>query len=274
METEKLYSTWEHIQSMIIEYAPKLALAIILLIVGLKLANRIAKLATKALGKLGLSDNLLPFISGLIGGALKVLLIFTIAEVAGVDTTSFLAVLAAAGFAVGLALQGSLSNFAAGIIILIFRPYKIGDWIEVSDKFGKVEEIQIFNTIMSTPGLKTLIIPNGQVVDNVVTNYSNKGHIRLELNITIPYAESFPKVKQILLDVLANTPKVLKEPVPEVGIEDFDSHNVILSVRPYVAPDDFWEVTFDVNERMKRAFAQHNIQVAYSEGVELGAIGD
>lgn len=274
METEKLYSMWDQIQSMFLEYAPKLGLAIVLLIVGLRIANKIAKLAAAAMKRAGVSENILPFISSMVGIGIKVLLIFTVAQLVGIETTSFVAVLAAAGFAVGLALQGSLSNFAAGIIILIFRPYKVGQWIEVDDKFGKVEEIQVFNTLIVTPGAKTLIIPNAQVVENIVTNYSHKGHIRLELTISMPYAESFPKVKQIIEEVLSTTPGVLSEPAPEVGIESFDSHTVILGIRPYVHPDDYWEVTFEVHQRVKTAFSVHGIEMAYSEGVELGKIGD
>ena len=258
---------------MVMEYLPKLALAIVVLIVGIKVINKLASIARIAMEKAGLSNNITPFLSSILGISLKVLLCFSIAGMVGIETASFVAVLAAAGFAVGFALQGSLSNFAAGIIILIFRPYKAGDWIEVNEKFGKVEEIQIFNTIIVTPGSKTLIIPNGQVVDSIVTNFSEKGFIRVELNVTMPYAESFPKVKEIIMGVLKDIPHVLEDPEPEIGIETFDSHSIVLAVRPYTHPDNYWEVTFSAHERIKAAFHQHGIQVAYSEGVEMGSIG-
>jgi small conductance mechanosensitive channel len=259
---------------MVLEYAPKLALAIIVLIVGIKVINKLARLGRMAMEKAGLSHTITPFLGSMLGISLKVLLCFSIAGMVGIETASFVAVLAAAGFAVGFALQGSLSNFAAGIIILMFRPYKAGDWIEVNDKFGKVEEIQIFNTLIVTPGRKTLIIPNGQVVESIVTNFSEKGFIRVELNVTMPYAESFPRVKEIILEVLKEIPKVMEDPEPEIGIETFDSHNIVLAVRPYTHPDNYWEVTFAAHERIKAAFNQHGIQVAYSEGVEMGSIGD
>lgn len=259
---------------MVMEYAPKVALAILMLIIGVKIINRIAKLAVKAMAKAGLNENILPFINSLVGISLKLLLIFSVAGVVGIDTASFVAVLAAAGFAVGLALQGSLSNFAAGILILIFKPYKVGDWIDVQDKFGKVEEIQIFSTLIVTPGQKTLIIPNGQVVESIVTNFSKKGYVRLELNVTMPYAESFPKIKEIIREELKKAPLVLQDREPEIGIESYDSHSIIVAVRPFAKPDDFWEVTFDVHERIKAAFNRHGIQVAYSEGVEMGKIGE
>lgn len=259
---------------MLLGYLPKLALAGLVLWIGFKVANRLAKGLGIAMEKAGLSENLTPFLASLTAIFMKVLIVFSAAGLIGVELASFLAVLAAAGFAIGLALQGSLANFAAGIIILLFKPYKVTDWIEVDDKFGKVEEIQIFNTIMVTPGRKTLIIPNGQVVDNIVTNYSRKGYIRMELNVTMPYSESFPRVEAIIMKELKAIPKVLKDPAPEVGIEAYDSHNLIVAVRPYVEPDDFWEVTFEVYRQIKAAFHEHNISVAYSEGVEMGKIGD
>ena len=180
---DKINDYLDQAMKMAIEYLPKLALALLLLYFGFKLANRLSSLFARLLERLGMSSSLLTFSRSLANIGLKMLLIFTVAAVAGVDITAFVAVLAAAGFAVGLALQGSLSNFAAGIIIVLFRPYKVGDWIELDEKFGQVEEVEIFNTIIVTPGRKTLIVPNGKVVENIVTNYSKKGFIRLELQI-------------------------------------------------------------------------------------------
>jgi len=270
---EDIQSYFDLITSMVIEYAPRLALAIIALVVGLRIADRLAKMAGSGMKHAGVGDDIRPFLVSFASISLKVLLAFSVASIIGVDMTSFIAVLAAAGFAVGLALQGSLSNFAAGVLILLFRPYKTGDWVEVEDKFGKVEAVQIFNTIIVTPGSKTLIVPNAKVIDGVVTNYSKKGLIRMELRVTMPYEESFPKVRDIILGELKQVSKVLEHPEPEVGIENFDSHSVLIAVRPYLLPDDFWEVHFEIYERIKAAFHAHNIKVAYSEGVELGTIG-
>lgn len=270
---EELNVYIEKIGTMVIDFAPKLGLALVVLWIGIKIVNKLAAIVGKALTKAGISENIRPFLTSILGISLKILIIFSVAGIIGIETASFVAVLAAAGFAIGLALQGSLSNFAAGIIILIFKPYKVADWIEVQEKFGKVEEIQIFNTTIVTPGRKTLIIPNGQVVESIVTNYSKKGHIRMELQVTMPYEESYPKVRQIIFDTLNSIPMVLKDPEPEVGIEAYDSHSIVIGVRPYVRPDDFWDVTFEAYEKIKAAFYEHNIKVAYSEGVELGTIG-
>ncbi len=205
-----------------------------------------------------------------------VLLVITLVAVLnrfGVETTSIVGILAAAGFAVGFALQGSLSNFAAGILIMVFKPYKMGDIVEVAGKFGKVEDIHIFNTILVTPGLKTQIVPNGKVIDGTITNFSAKGAIRIEMNVTMPYMESFPRVREVLLNALDAVPLVLKTPAPEVGIERFDSHNILVAVRPYVKPDDYWDGIFEVHKAVKTAFHDNNVKIAYSEGMELGTIG-
>ncbi|MEO0341370.1 MAG: mechanosensitive ion channel family protein [Bacteroidota bacterium] len=257
----------------VVFYGPKILVAIIATWIGFKIINRMTNFATKSLQKIGFNETLVSFGRSILSIMLKAFLLIILAGYLGVDLTVFVTVLATAGLAVGLALQGSLSNFAAGIIILIFRPYRVGDWIEVDDKFGKVEEIQIFNTLIVTPGQKTLIIPNGSVVEGIVTNYSKKGSIRLELSVTMPYEESYPKVKAILQEVLSGIEKIKKTPEPEIGIETYDSHSIILAVRPYVDPNDYWEITFETYEKIKAAFHQNNIKVAYSEGVEIGTIG-
>lgn len=259
--------------AMALKHGPPLIIGIILLVVGMKVIAKAQTVTAKAMRAAGINDSLVPFLSAVVGVGLKIVLFLAVAGIVGIDTASFVAILAAASFAVGLALQGSLSNFAAGIIILIFRPFKVGQWIEVSDKFGRVDEIQVFNTLIVTPGNKTLIIPNSQVVDNIVTNFSERGHVRIELAVSMPYGEDFPKVQTIIMDVLRTTPGVLPQPEPTVGIETFDSHSIVLTVRPYVLPDDYWSVTFEVNKRIKAAFHQHHIPVAYSDGVQLGTIG-
>lgn len=263
----------ETIINMIIEYAPKVALAIILLLVGFRVINKVVKLAAAAAQRSGIAENILPFIRSIVSIGLKVLLIFTVAGVLGVDVTGFVAVLAAAGFAIGLALQGSLGNFAAGIIILIFRPYRIGDWVQIDDYFGKVEEIQIFNTLLVTPGAKTLVVPNGQVIENVVTNFTTKGFMRLEIHLLTAYEQDFPQLKEILIQAVSASPYTKGEDDLRIGIESFDTHNVIVGVRPLIDPENYWDAMFDVNQRIKTAMSANGIKMAYSEGVELGPIG-
>lgn len=259
--------------AMAMDFVPKLIGAIIVLWIGFWIANRLSILIRKSLERSNFSLEISSFIVSLASVGMKLLVLLSAAGIIGFDTSSLVAVIAAASFAVGMALQGGLGNLASGILILVFKPYKVNDWIDVQDKFGKVEEIQIFNTIMVTPGLKTLIIPNGQITDNIVTNYSRKNFIRMELNVTMPYEESYPRVEKIIMEVLKDTPGVLATPEPEVGIETYDSHNMLIAVRPYVIPDNFWDVTFETHRRIKAAFSEHDVKVAYSEGVELGPIG-
>ena len=270
---EDITQYWESFYQIVISYAPPMLKAIAVLLIGLWVIKKVVTLARKTMEAASFSPDLQPFLLSMVDIGLKILLVFSVAGIVGIETASFVAVLAAASFAVGLALQGSLGNFAAGVIILIFRPYKVGDWVEVSEKFGKVEEIQIFNTLIVTPGRKTLIIPNGQIIDNIVTNLSRKGFIRMELEVTMPYAESFPKVKEIILGELRAMPDVLDSPEPEVGIIQYDSHSITLGVRPYAYPDKYWDVSFEAYERIKAAFNRNKIKVAYSEGVEMGDIG-
>ncbi len=254
-------------------FVPKLALAIIILLIGFWLVKKISKVFNFSLEKAKMAPEVVSFLSSLVSMALKIVVLLIAAQIIGFEMTSLVGIIAAMAFAVGMALQGSLGNFAAGIMIMVFKPYKVSDWVEISEKFGRVEGIQIFNTTIVTPGNKTHIIPNGQVVDGVITNYSTNGHIRLELNISMPYEESFTKVKAAISEALSDIPFVLKDPEPIIGIESYDSHNVIISIRPFITPDDYWDATFEINSKIKDAFYQRGIKMAYSEGVELGPIG-
>lgn len=273
-ESDKLGQYVSDFTDWAVKFAPKLGLALLILIIGFWLIKKISKVFDFSLERAQMAPEVISFLSSLVNMALKVAVLLIAAGIIGFEMTSLVGIIAAVGFAVGMALQGSLSNFAAGIMVMVFKPYKLGDWVELSEKFGKVESIQIFNTTIITPGMKTHIIPNGQVVEGVITNFSVKGNIRLELSVTMPYEESFPKVKQVILDALDDIPEVIKDPAPLVGIESYDSHNVVISIRPFIKPDDYWDVTFMVNSKVKEAFSNAGIKVAYSEGVELGPIGD
>ena len=274
MDISTLQEYFQYFVNQIIFYLPRIIGAALVLWIGFFIANRITAFLDRALQTANFSENLRPFIHSLSNVLLKLLVLFFVASILGADLTGIIAILAAAGFAIGLALQGSLGNFASGILILTLNPYKVGDWIQVDDKFGNVQEIGVFSTIVETPGKKTLIIPNSTITESVVTNFSRLGVIRLELLIAMPYEESWPKVEKILNDTLNANPDVLSDPAPEVGIHVFDTHNIQVIVRPYVVPDNFWKVTFEVNEAMKAAFHSNGIKMAYSEGVEMGVIGD
>lgn len=255
-------------------YLPRIVIAGLIFWIGFKVAQKTVEFVIKVLERTGFLETLRPFLSSTVGVILKGTVLFIIATVLGADLTGLFAILAAAAFAIGMALQGSLGNFALGILILTLKPYKVGDWIQVRDKFCKVAEIGIFSTDVLTPGNKILIIPNSMVTDSIVTNYTEKGMIRLELDITMPYEENFPEVQKILFEALEKVPNILEDPLPEVGILSVDSHHVQLTVRPYVKPDDFWEVTFSAHLTIKKALSANGIKMAYSEGVEFGKMGE
>lgn len=271
---DKITEYLEIAQEKIIFFAPKVLLAIAILWIGFKIIKKLVKLFEIALEKGGMSTNIRPFLMSIVSVSLKVLLLITVAGIVGIELTIFATIIAASVFAIGMSLQGSLGNFASGLIVLSLKPYNVNDWIQIDDKFGKVEEIGVFNTVVVTPGRKTLIIPNSKITSDVVTNYSKKEMVRLEIDVTMPYEESFPKVKKIITEALSTIPQILSEPQPEIGIENFESHNVQIAVRPYVKPDDYWEVLFSAHESIKKGFSENGIKVAYSEGVEFGSIGE
>ncbi len=262
--------TWERISP----YVNNFLLAVATIVIGLWAINRIVNLLKKALERSSVSVDIIPFFVTILNVLLKVLLLFSVAELVGIGTTSFVAILGAATLAIGLALQGSLGNLAAGVVILLFKPFRVGEWIEVDENFGKVEEIQIFHTYLASPGNKTLILPNGEIINNTITNFSRKGSMRIELEMFMPYSESYPKVERIIKEVLETAPNILQAPTPDIGIIEYDSHYIVLGIRPYIHPDNFWSVKFDLHKRLKNAFYRNNIQMAYSEGVEMGEIGE
>ncbi len=264
----------EELGSMALTYLPKVLLAIVILIIGLKVANKISAIAGKALERTGLGKEIIPFLKSLIGAILKVLVVFSVAGIVGIDTASFVAVLAGMVFAIGMALQGTLGNFAAGVMILIFKPYKLEDYIHVGDHEGFVKEINIINTVVRTLNNKEVIIPNSTVIGDVVTNTTGEdGIMRVEFEVPMPYEESWPNVKSIIEGALRDTPKILKEPEPLVGINSYDSHTILIAVKPYCKIEDYEDVYFASTANVKSALSLAGIRVAYSEGVELGKIG-
>ncbi len=272
--TQTLLDFWNKYSPVIIQYSTKLLIALLVLYIGLKLIRKASAILQLSLKKAGFADNIAPFLTSMGDISLKVILALTVAGILGIETASFVAALAAAGFAIGLALQGSLGNFAAGIIIIVFRPYKIGDWVEINDKFGKVEGIQIFNTTIVTPGNKTMIVPNGKVIDGIVTNYSEKGSIRIELNVSVPYEESYPKIERLFHAVLKQNKYVLPNPEPILGIVEYHSQGLIIRLRPSILPQNYWEATHSIYADIKIGLNQMGIKHPYPDGLILGNIGE
>jgi small conductance mechanosensitive channel len=265
MNTKQLEQYTQRAIELTMEYAPKLVLALVVLVIGLWIINRMIDILGNLLDRRHIDKSLQPFLKSLLGIGLKVMLLISVASMIGIETTSFVAVIGAAGLAVGLALQGTLANFAGGVLILIFKPFKVGDLIEAQGHLGTVEEIQIFVTIISTPESKTVIIPNGAISNGNITNYTTKGIIRVDLVMGISYESNIKQAREVLVKVMQEHPKVLKDPAPFVGVVELGDSSVNLAVRPHCHPSDYWEVYFDIYEAGKEALDAANITIPFPQ---------
>jgi len=248
-----------------LEYAPKLALAVITLIIGLWVIGVVCRLLSSSMRRSKVDETLIPFMNNLVSWVLKLLLFISVASMVGIATTSFIAVLGAAGLAIGLALQGSLANFAGGVLVMIFKPYKVGDLIESQGHLGVVKEVQIFNTIIVSPHNKQIIIPNGAASNGSIINYSAEGKLRVDLSVGIAYDEDIAKAKSVVMEVMQKHDKVLADPAPFVGVESLADSSVNLAVRPYSSVDNYWDVFFDINEQVKVALDENNISIPFPQ---------
>ena len=252
---------------LLLNYAPKVVMAIVILLVGLFIIKIIIKSSVKIMEKRGVDITLQKFLGNLGGWVLKILLIIAVISQLGIETTSFAAILAAAGLAVGLALQGSLANFAGGVLIMIFKPFKIGDLIEAQGEIGVVKEIEIFTTKLTGLSNKEIIIPNGSLSNGNVINYTTEGTRRVDLVIGVSYDADIKKTKEVLTKVLTSHPKVLKTPAPGVTVLELADSSVNFAVRPWCDTADYWDVYFDVTENAKLALDEAGIEIPYPHRV-------
>ncbi|GAB1857878.1 small-conductance mechanosensitive channel MscS [Flavobacteriaceae bacterium MHTCC 0001] len=251
------------------EYGPKVLTAIAIWIIGSWVIKLINKAASKVMDKSNYDVSLKKFLLNLIKWSLKILLIISILGTLGIETTSFAAILAAAGLAVGMALQGSLANFAGGVLLMIFKPIKIGDLIEAQGELGVVKEIEIFTTKLTSPTNKEIIIPNGTLSNGNITNYSTEGKLRVDLTIGVSYDADIKQTKDILLKVLTDNPKVLQDPAPSVNVSELADSSVNFAVRPYATVADYWDVYFGTVEECKLALDAAGIEIPYPHSVEI-----
>ena len=255
----------QKIMEMVLLYAPKVALAIITLFIGLWAIGKFTNFVKLGMSKSNMDETLIPFTASIASWALKVLLFVSVASMIGIATTSFIAVLGAAGLAIGLALQGSLANFAGGVLILIFKPYKVGDLIQANGYTGTVKEVQIFNTILVTPLNETVIVPNGQMSNNSLVNYTAEGTRRIDLEVGISYGSNIDEAKKILLEVMENDENVLTSPSPFVGVASLADSSVNLAVRPWCTNENYWDVYFGIMEKSKKALDANNIVIPFPQ---------
>ncbi len=254
------------ITDLAIEYAPKLLLAIITLLIGAFLIKRIVKLSSKIFDKRKFDKALKSFLLSMIKVLLWVMLVITVAGMVGVETTSFIAVLGAAGLAIGLALQGSLANFAGGVLILIFRPFRVGDLIEAQGFLGIVDAVEIFHTELKTPDNRVIIIPNGPLANGAITNITRESLRRVDMEFGIGYEDDIDKAKGLLNDLVSADDRILKEPAaPFIVVSSLGDSSVNFTVRVWTKKENYWGVYFDTHEKVKKLFDEKGVSIPFPQ---------
>jgi small conductance mechanosensitive channel len=251
--------------SMVVEYAPTFILALVTLVGGLYLVNVFVRFIKRVMTKREVDASLIPFMASILNALLKVMLIISVASMVGIETTSFIAVLGAAGLAIGLALQGSLANFAGGVLILVLRPYKVGDVIEAQGVIAMVTEIQIFHTILKTFDNKIIIIPNGPLGNSTIINYSAEPTRLVEWVFGIGYEDDIDKAKEIIQKTIFTDDRILNKENPFINLSELADSSVNFKVRAEVEQDNYWSVFFEMTENVKKAFDKEGITIPFPQ---------
>ncbi len=273
MEFSNIAEKLTNLMESLIMYLPKMLLAIAILIIGFKVIKKVVFYIMQIVERSKLSAEIKPLLRSFLNIAFKVILIFSVMSILGIETSAFVASLAALSFAIGMAFQGALGHLASGLMIFLFRPYRTGHYIQVQDQEGYVQEIQLFNTVIKNLDNELILIPNGNIFGDVIVNSSVYENIRLSFSVHIPYGEEFKKVKNILENALDKTDLLLKTPKPFIGIKEFDTHTIILDIKVYSKIEDKEKAYFKATAAVKNALGINGIKMAYSEGIELGEIG-
>lgn len=256
-------------KEILLEYSPKVLYALIMLIAGWYGIKFILRLTNKLLNSRHVDKTLQTFLGNLLGWGLKGLLLIAVISKLGVDTTAFAAVMAAAGLGLGLALQGSLANFAGGVLIILFKPFRVNDLINAQGEIGVVKDIQLFTTQILTPDNKRVIIPNGVLANSNIVNLSAEGTLRVDLTIGVGYDEDIKQTKEVLMQVLSSHPMVLENPLPTVDVSELADSSVNFAVRPWCTVENYWAVYFGITENCKLALDDAGIEIPYPHTVEI-----
>ena len=251
---------------LIMQYSSRLLLALLTLAVGWWITNKLSARLGKLVGLRNADLALQGFISTLANIIMKILLLVSVASMIGIETTSFVAAIGAAGLAIGLALQGSLANFAGGVLILLFRPFRIGDWIEAQGVSGTVDSIQIFHTVLRTGDNKTVIMPNGSLSNGIITNTNRQPTRKVVFDVGVDYEADLQKARQVLLD-LAKDPRVMQDPEPQAVISTLGDSSITVSLRVWVKTADYWDVMFMFNEQARDRLKSAGIDIPFPQRV-------
>ncbi|MDN3681712.1 small-conductance mechanosensitive channel MscS [Vibrio tapetis subsp. quintayensis] len=265
-ENISMVSTWLTDNSdLLVQYGVNIISALLILFIGNMIVKGIANSVGKLLKKRKMDKAVVEFISALVRYTLFVIVLIAALGRIGVQTASVVAVIGAAGLAIGLALQGSLSNFAAGVLIVAFRPFKSGDYVEIGGVAGSVESIQIFQTVLTTPDNKMVVVPNGGVIGSPITNYSRHATRRIDHVIGVSYGADLKKTKDVITKLLEADERILKSPAPTVGVVALADSSVNFVVRPWVKTADYWDVYFDSLQAIKEGLDAENIEIPFPQ---------
>jgi small conductance mechanosensitive channel len=262
---ESVNTFWEKINDVVITFGPRLIGAIITLIIGWWIIKIIQRSMRKSFEKREMEPSLRGFLNSMIGILLKVLLLISVIGMIGVQMTSFIAILGAVGLAVGMALSGTLQNFAGGVIILLFKPFKVGDYIEAQGHSGSVNEIQIFNTILKTPDNKTIIIPNGGLSNSSMTNYSTEPRRRVDFVFGIGYGDDVDKARSVIRKLIDDDERILKDPEPFIAVSELADSSVNLVVRVWAEASNYWGIYFDMHEKVYKSFDKEGLNIPFPQ---------
>ena len=255
----------EFIQALALQYGVKVIMALAIVVVGKWVVKRLSVVLEKLMEKNAVDPAIRHFTGSLVYYALLIFVCIAALGQLGIQTASFVAIVGAAGLAIGLALQGSLSNFAAGVLILIFKPYRVGDYVVAGGGEGIIEEIGIFTTTLITLDNRTQILPNAIATGGVIENYTKKGTRRLDLVAGVSYGDDILKVKAILKEILDNEPRILPEPTPTIGLMEMGDSSINFAFRPWVKVEDYWDLFFELQERIKIRFDEEDITIPFPQ---------
>ena len=256
---------WNQVSELLSSFGLSLFIALTILILGRQVVKIVIKVISSALERSNTEDTVRIFVTNLLNTLLMIVVFIAAINQLGIQTTSIIAVLGAAGLAIGLALQGSLSNFAAGILIVIYRPYKVGDYIQADNHLGTVDDIQIFSTVLKTPDNKLVIVPNGSIMNGSIVNFSNQDKRRVDIIASCSYEDDIDKVKSVLADILSQDDRILSEPEPRIAVSELADSSVNLIVRPWVKNSDYINVYYSLLEEIKKRFDQEGISIPYPQ---------
>ena len=265
MNLEMNGSLWGQITELLSSFGISLFIALCILVIGRQVIKIVIKIISSALERSNTEDTVRIFVTNLLKTLLMIVVFIAAINQLGIETTSIIAVLGAAGLAIGLALQGSLANFAAGILIVIYRPYKVGDYIQADNHLGTVNDIQIFSTVLRTPDNKLVVVPNGSIMNGSIVNFSNQDTRRIDMVIGCSYEDDIDKVKSVLTDIVAKDDRVLSDPKTRIAVSELADSSVNFIVRPWVKNPDYLDVMYSLTEEIKKRFDEEGISIPYPQ---------